>query len=75
MLRGVAPANATTIRIVVRKGRRTVRHMVLEVSPGQAFRARLTRRRGRYAVEVRAGNEQGSALVFGTAVSRAFRVR
>jgi hypothetical protein len=75
VLRAVAPANATTIRIVVRKGRRTVRRIVLEVSPGKAFKARLTRKRGRYTVVVKAGNEQGSALVFGAAAIRSFGVR
>jgi hypothetical protein len=52
-----------------------VRRIVLEVSPGKAFKARLTRKRGRYTVVVKAGNEQGSALVFGAAAIRSFGVR
>jgi hypothetical protein len=77
LLTGRSPRNADQVRMTIRRNNgRVVRVLTVHVSDvGQAFKVRLARKHGRYTVEAKAGNEQGSALVFGTAVIRTFRVR
>ena len=69
------PRGADVVRLTVRKGGKFVKRITRTVNDnGQRLRVVLTRKPGRYSVEVRAGNEQNDVTTFGPTVRRSFRV-
>jgi len=75
-LSATSPRSADVVRLTIRKGGKLVRRATVHVRDnGQKFTATLSRKTGRYTVELRAGNEQNDQVVFGPTVKRGFRVR
>ena len=75
-LSATSPRSADVVRITIRKGGKFVRRATIHVNDnGQKFATTLSRKTGRYTVELRAGNEQNDQVVFGPTVKRGFSVR